>query len=75
MRSDFFFNTLNDGSRPRVGSSVRVIIPGYPWQPWLRDGIQVDCGLVPSNGLTMIGVFFLNFWTDSCYLLLHLLLT
>ena len=38
--------------------------------------IHVDCGLVPSNGLTMIGVFFLNFSTDSCqYLLIHLLLT
>ena len=30
-------------------------------QPRLRGSIQVDCGLIPSNGLTMIGVFFLNF--------------
>ena len=56
------------------GSSLRLIVSGYP-RLWLRGGIQVDCVLVPSNGLTMSGVFFFNCSTGSCrYIPLHLLL-
>ena len=51
--------------RQYFGVSVRFRVSGCP-RLWLKGGIKVDCGLVPSNGLTMSGVFFFIFSTGSC---------
>ena len=69
-----FFKRVKRRIAAPNGSSVRFIVSGYP-RLWLRGGIKIDCGLVPSNGLTMSGVFLFNFSTETCrYIPLHLLL-